>query len=159
MLTTRWERKTQLRTLKSGYVFEGAVGGRALAEWISDGTRAVTQDALPESILTSAHRTAADAESGMKKNASWTDRTGNARKGLYAVAGRDGNMFWVELGHGPTIHYGIWLENRWNGRYAIVIPTAQIVMSRLPQLLQGEIRLEISGRGSRFRHRGTGRFA
>lgn len=57
----------------------------------------------------------------MKENAPWTDRTGNARSGLSA-----------ETEHVPmvrhTIHlfhrvpYGIWLEVRWAGRYAVIIP-------------------------------------
>ena len=159
MLKTKWERKTRLRTLKSGFVFEGAVGGRAVAEWVGEGTKEVVETVIPEALLSAAHRTASDAEAQMKKNAPWTDRTGNARRDLFAVAGQDGTMFYIDLGHGPTIHYGIWLENRWNGRFAIVLPTAEIVMARLPELLQGEIRMEIGGKGSKYRHSGTGRFA
>ena len=57
----------------------------------------------------------------MKSNARWRDRTGAARAGLR-----------TETSHVPkkshTIHlmhsvaYGIWLEVRWAGRYAIIEP-------------------------------------
>lgn len=61
-------------------------------------------------------------EAYMKTNARWTDRTGNARSGLRAQAGHDkGKAHWVDLWH--SVPYGIWLEVRWAGRYAIVIPT------------------------------------
>lgn len=159
ILSTRFERKTQLRTLKSGFVYEGTVGGRALAEWMAEGFEAVTGDAIPEAVLTGANRLATDAEALMKRNASWKDRTGNARKGLYAIVGRDGTFVFVELGHGKGIHYGIWLENRWNGRFAIIMPTSEVVMPQLAALIQGDLRLVIGGRGSAYRHTSSGRFA
>lgn len=159
ILSTRWERKTQLRTLKSGFVFEGAVAGRALAEWMAEGFDAVTGDALPEAIETGANRLATDAEALMKRNAKWKDRTGNARRGLYAIVGREGTFIFVELGHGKDVTYGIWLENRWNGKYAIILPTSEVVMPQLAALIQGDLRLVIGGRGSAYRHTSSGRFA
>lgn len=61
-------------------------------------------------------------EAHMKVAAPWTDRTGNARIGLFAKAGHDpGKSHWIDLGH--RVPYGIWLEVRWAGRYAIVLPT------------------------------------
>jgi len=61
-------------------------------------------------------------EEHMKIAAPWTDRTGNARSGLFATAGHEpGKRHWIELGH--RVPYGIWLEIRWAGRYAIVFPT------------------------------------
>jgi hypothetical protein len=61
-------------------------------------------------------------ESHMKLKAPWTDRTGNARSGLFAKAGHlPGIRHWIDLGH--RVPYGIWLEVRWGGKYAIVIPT------------------------------------
>jgi len=56
-----------------------------------------------------------------RNNAPWTDRTGNARQGLNTATE-----------HGPTTHsiilfhrmpYGIWLEVRNSGAYAIILPT------------------------------------
>jgi hypothetical protein len=61
-------------------------------------------------------------ETHMKSSAPWTDRTGNARSGLRAKAGHAPfKSHWIDLWH--SVPYGIWLEVRFAGRYAIVIPT------------------------------------
>lgn len=61
-------------------------------------------------------------ETHMKTTAPWTDRTGNARNGLFAKAGHErAQRHWIDLGH--RVNYGIWLEIRFAGRYAIVLPT------------------------------------
>lgn len=61
-------------------------------------------------------------EAHMKLTAPWTDRTGNARIGLFAKAGHlPGQAHWIDLGH--RVPYGIWLEIRWGGKYAVVWPT------------------------------------
>lgn len=56
-----------------------------------------------------------------KQNAPWTDRTSNARNGLYARAERDRPVYRIVIGH--SVDYGIWLEVRWSGRYQIIRPT------------------------------------
>lgn len=69
----------------------------------------------------------------MKLTAPWTDDTGIARSGLYAVvtdrAIEDSNATNQEVGMalGHSVDYGLWLEIRrdFHGRYAIVIPTLQ----------------------------------
>lgn len=61
-------------------------------------------------------------ESHMKTTAPWTDRTGNARIGLFAKAGhRPGQAHWIDLGH--RVPYGIWLEISNGMRFSIVFPT------------------------------------
>lgn len=62
-------------------------------------------------------------EAYMRGNARWTDRTGNARNGLNAVPEISKNLYAIECGH--SMPYGIWLEVRWSGRYAIVDQTIQ----------------------------------
>lgn len=62
-----------------------------------------------------------------RQNAPWTDRTGNARQGLFtrvdgSFSGGRGTAS-LTIGHG--VPYGIFLESRWSGRYAIVGPTIQ----------------------------------
>lgn len=58
-----------------------------------------------------------------RANAPWGDRTGDARAGLdYEVSLRNESLE-VSLFH--TVDYGIWLEIRWGGRYAIIIPTVE----------------------------------
>ena len=66
---------------------------------------------------------AADLLQYAQNNAPWEDRTGDARSGLYADVNLDSNDLTIELGH--TVDYGIWLEIRWGGRYAIIIPTIE----------------------------------
>lgn len=59
------------------------------------------------------------AESWMRTNASWTDQTTNARNGLIAMsAHKPGLSHELILAH--TVPYGIWLEVRFAGRYAII---------------------------------------
>lgn len=61
-------------------------------------------------------------EATMRHNAPWTDRTGNARNGLFARPRRERlKRYAIVLGH--TVNYGFWLEVKQAGRYAIVIPT------------------------------------
>lgn len=59
-------------------------------------------------------------ENWMKVNASWTDRTSNARNGLAARSGKSGKTHWIVAFH--QVPYGIWLETRWSGKYAILMP-------------------------------------
>lgn len=70
-----------------------------------------------------------------RQNASWTDRTGNARQTLHAwvdEVARDIVELW--LGHG--MDYGLWLEVRWGGRYAIVWPTIEQHLGQVAQMLR-----------------------
>lgn len=62
------------------------------------------------------------AESAMRANAPWTDRTGNARNGLMAKHDKTPMVIHtLTLFH--TMPYGLWLEVRWSGRFAIIGPT------------------------------------
>lgn len=74
---------------------------------------------------------ASRAVTQMRANASWSDRTTNARNGLSAVVeGVPGGGALV-LYH--AMPYGIWLEIRWSGRYAIIGPTLNEIA---PQVLR-----------------------
>jgi hypothetical protein len=84
-----------------------------------------------------AQLTAAEAEAWMKTNAPWKDQTGNARQGLYATPEHVADMLSVvELGHG--VYYGLVLEYKNRGQYAIVWPAydhwGPIMMDRLRYL-------------------------
>jgi hypothetical protein len=61
------------------------------------------------------------AEAYARLNAPWTDRSTNARGGLEAVAINRSGHHEIVLYH--TMPYGIWLEIRFAGRYAIIRPT------------------------------------
>ena len=71
-----------------------------------------------------------------KNNAPWTDRTGNARSGLFSKAsfGPEEN-FYCELLVAHSVFYGIFLEARFSGKYAIIMPTVNymgpILMQRI----------------------------
>jgi hypothetical protein len=78
------------------------------------------------------------SESFLRTNAPWTDRTANARNGLYARAESSRGKHSILLAH--SMPYGIWLEVRWSGKYGI-IPEAvrtggQEVMAMLSRLFQ-----------------------
>ena len=60
-------------------------------------------------------------EGRAKSDAPWTDRTSNARGGLFGVTDiRDDEVF-IRLGH--TVEYGVFLEMAKDGRFAILKPT------------------------------------
>lgn len=79
--------------------------------------------ATKRAMVAAANRTAPQAESWMRSKASWTDRTGNARSGLRAQVQVSTNSVAIILSH--SVPYGIWLEVRWSGRYAIIGPAIQ----------------------------------
>lgn len=64
----------------------------------------------------------AEAETYARTQAPWTDRTGNARAGLFAQHEAD-HMVKHELIIYGTMPYTFWLEVRWSGKYAIIGPT------------------------------------
>ncbi len=57
----------------------------------------------------------------MKVNAPWTDRTSAARNGLFSVTEHEGSRYTIIMSH--TVHYGIWLEVKFSGRDAVIMPT------------------------------------
>ena len=72
---------------------------------------------------------AGHAEGDMKTHAPWTDRTGNARNGLFAGVMVGHDEFRLFLSHG--VDYGVFLELAHGGNYAIVRPTADAYKERL----------------------------
>lgn len=76
--------------------------------------------AVKRAMVAAARRTAPLAESWMRQSAPWTDRTGNARSGLKATTVVSQNSVAVVLHH--SVPYGIWLEVRWSGKYAVIEP-------------------------------------
>ena len=63
-----------------------------------------------------------ESESYARTNAPWTDRTGNARNGLFAQHDKE-EMVRHELTVYGTMPYTFWLEVKWSGKYAIIGPT------------------------------------
>lgn len=69
-------------------------------------------------------------ESYMRQNAPWQDQTSNARNGLSARPFQDPLHVGIDLFH--TVPYGIWLETRFSGAYAIIVPT---INAKAPEVL------------------------
>lgn len=74
------------------------------------------------------------AENYAKLNAPWTDRTTNARNGLIARSGKEGDSHYLLVAH--QVPYGIWLEVRWGGKYAIIMPTIDYIGPQVMGTLQ-----------------------
>lgn len=66
---------------------------------------------------------AKDVEEYAKEHAPWEDRTGDARNGLKAEGRQRLTSYTIVLYH--TVDYGIWLEVRWDGTYAVIMPTLE----------------------------------
>lgn len=75
-------------------------------------------------------------QSYARANAKWQDQTGNARQGLMANYSRPGGeSHQITLAH--SVPYGIWLEVRWAGKYAIIGPTIRVESVRIMGALRG----------------------
>lgn len=66
-----------------------------------------------------------------KTHAPWMDRTGHARQSLHGGVESAGDELVLYLSHG--VDYGIWLELKNSGKYAIVRPTVEAHLSRIRQ--------------------------
>jgi len=94
---------------------------------------------LRSSMIAATQVTAGQIERDLKTHAPWVDRTGNARNGLRAtpaVFKATPDEFEVGIITGHSVEYGIWLEVRWNGRFAIVGPTTRAWAPRYFQRME-----------------------
>lgn len=86
-----------------------------------------------------AGRIATIMQNSAKNNAPWTDRTGNARSGLFGTVETDlsRQMVIIYLSHGVAIDYGLWLEVRGGGagKYAIIMRTIERHLPELKEML------------------------
>lgn len=74
-------------------------------------------------------------ENAAKTNASWTDRTGAARQGLHGfVEDVSESVVLLVLAHG--VDYGIFLELKHQGRYAIILPTLEESYPKVMEMLR-----------------------
>jgi hypothetical protein len=108
--------------------FTGGGGGLTISLDLNSGALRKNIETFPGRLDDMIHAVmvyqASKAEGYMKVNARWTDRTGNARNGLSsAVVWEPLALHAIRLFH--RVSYGIFLEVRWAGRYAIILPTIQ----------------------------------
>lgn len=86
--------------------------------------------AIRRGVRAIADRYAPEIEAYMKSEATWTDRTGNARQSLAAeVEEMAGEMVQIILAHG--VEYGIFLELAHGGAYQIIAPTIDVFGPRI----------------------------
>ena len=78
-------------------------------------------------------------QNSAQHNATWTDRTGNARSGLFGTAERDAarKVVIIYLSHGPAIDYGVFLELAHSGRFGVIMPTMEGHLPELHNMLNG----------------------
>lgn len=73
-------------------------------------------------------------EARAKKDAPWTDRTGEARRRLHAKTIVEPNAVIVQLHHG--VYYGVFLEVSRAGKFAILKPTLDKSRADIMQALR-----------------------
>lgn len=71
----------------------------------------------------------------LKTDAPWTDRTAAARTGLHTIANSGGGSHEIIFAH--AVHYGIWLEVKYSGRDAVIMPTVRKTGHELLRDLEG----------------------
>ena len=81
---------------------------------------------------------AAKGEAYLKTDAPWTDRTSAARNGLHTVSTGGSGDYEILFSH--AVHYGIWLEVKFNNRDEVIMPTVRKTGTQLMDNLQGLMR-------------------
>lgn len=123
--------------------------GKPGIRWVrppSELARAVERygERVLQAVAAIAQYTATEMQNDAKANASWTDRTGNARTGLFGTSEADfgAKVVTIYLSHGALIDYGIWLElmggdgGMGGGKYAVIMRTMQNHYEPLMQMLR-----------------------
>lgn len=87
---------------------------------------------LQEEVLS----TAIEALDYARENAPWEDRTGDARAGLDVEVRWEGQVIVWEMFH--SVDYGLYLETRWNGKFAIIMPTLEQFAAQIGKGLSEE---------------------
>ena len=90
-------------------------------------------DRVIVAVTAVAQRIATVLQEDARANAPWTDRTGEARRGLLGAAERDvaQKLVVIYLSHGPDVAHGEWLELANAGKFAIIMQTLE---AHLPEL-------------------------
>ena len=95
-------------------------------------------DRVLTAVAAVAQRVATEMQNQAKADAPWTDRTGNARTGIFGTSEADfgAHVVTIFLSHGATIDYGIWLELANSGRYGVIMRTMESHYEPLMQMLR-----------------------
>jgi len=95
-------------------------------------------DRVLTAVSAVAQRVATEMQNQAKADAGWTDRTGNARTGLFGTSEADfaRHVVTIYLSHGAVIDYGLWLELANSGRYAVIMRTMEAHYQDLMDMLR-----------------------
>ena len=95
-------------------------------------------DRVLTAVAAVAQYVATEMQNQAKADAPWTDRTGNARTGIFGTSEADfgAHVVTIYLSHGATIDYGIWLELANSGSYAVIMRTMESQYETLMQMLR-----------------------
>ena len=102
-------------------------------------------DRVLTTVAAIAQYVATEMQNEAKANAPWTDRTGNARTGLFGTSETDfaAKVVTIYLSHAAVIDYGVYLElgggsdgSPGSGKYAIIMKTMQNHYEPLMQMLR-----------------------
>lgn len=85
---------------------------------------AIAEVEVPHHLEEEVLNVAIDALAYAQSNAPWEDQTGDARAELDVDVRREGNVIVWDMYHG--VDYGLYLETRWNGKFAIIMPTLEM---------------------------------
>lgn len=144
-----WAFESETRFAKlTGAAMNGNVSVMASLEYQRD-------VAIPGGMEAGAHRVAEALEEWAKVNHPWQNRTGLAELNLTGFVEEVEGGFVAGLGHG--VEYGFYLER--DPRWSVLDKAQQAILPKGPELVNGEVELELRGRGSKFRHKSSGRFA
>lgn len=85
---------------------------------------AYASTALPNNVEEEVLEVASEALEYAQANAPWADRTGEARSGLDVDVYTQGTVIVWDMFH--SVDYGLYLETRWNAKFAIIMPTLEL---------------------------------
>jgi hypothetical protein len=95
-------------------------------------------DKVLTAVAAVAQYVATQMQDSAKANAPWTDRTGNARSGLFGTSEADfaSKVVTIYLSHSAVLDYGLWLELANEGKFSVIMPTLESHYDQLMQLLR-----------------------
>jgi hypothetical protein len=124
------------------------MAGKAKVDWDDKQVRANLEDLMPQikdAVFQLFTYWSQRGSSQMRSNARWTDRTGNARQGLSGAVFESDEEIALVFFH--RVNYGIWLEVRWSGRYAIIGPTMAEIAPQIAQQI-ATVMLKLRSKGA-----------
>ena len=95
-------------------------------------------DRVLTAVAAVAQYVATEMQNQAKADAPWTDRTGNARTGIFGTSEADfsSRVVTIYLSHSATLDYPLFLEIGNSGKYAVIMRTMESHYETLMQMLR-----------------------